>query len=85
MVYLVRTSQVDLLSERFQRDGFVLIRGLLSPQDVYTARESALRDLSALRPEVFMRGKPPLQGLAAKGASSLGLLGVFFCITCHNA
>jgi hypothetical protein len=52
-----------------------LIRGLLPAAAVQDARVAALAELAELRPDKFAAGVPPQQGLAAPGATNLGLLG----------
>jgi hypothetical protein len=54
---------------------YLLIRGLLPAAAVQDARVAALAELAELRPDKFAAGVPPQQGLAAPGATNLGLLG----------
>jgi hypothetical protein len=54
---------------------YLWIRGLLPAAAVQDARVAALAELAELRPDKFAAGVPPQQGLAAPGATNLGLLG----------
>jgi hypothetical protein len=62
------------LRARLQRDGYLMLRGVLPATAVRKARAFLLGELHAAKPRCFAPGIPHSEARAAEGAGSLGLL-----------
>jgi hypothetical protein len=62
------------LRRRLQRDGYLLLRGVLPASTVLKARGFLLEQLHAAKPECFVPGLPCSEARAAEGVGGLGLL-----------